>query len=61
MAATLADDTLKYNFIIEIALISIRNSLKFVPKDPINNIPAMVQIMAWCRSGAKPLFEPIMA
>ena len=22
-------------------------SIKFVPKDPINNIPALVQIMAW--------------
>ena len=22
--------------------------LKFVPKGPINNIPALVQIMAWC-------------
>ena len=29
--------------------ILIKNSLKFVPKGPINNIPALVQIMAWCR------------
>ena len=36
------------------------NSLKFVPKGPINNIPALVQIMAWRRSGEKPLFEPMM-
>ena len=35
-------------------------SLKFVPKGPINNIPAMVQIMAQCLAGAKPLSEPIM-
>ena len=34
--------------------------LKFVPKGPINNIPALVQIMAWRRSGDKPLSEPIM-
>ena len=40
--------------------ISIRISLKFVPKGPINNIPALVQIMAWRRSGDKPLYEPMM-
>ena len=36
-----------------------KNSLKFVPKGSINNIPALVQIMAWCRSGDKPLSEPV--
>ena len=41
--------------------ISIEISLKFVPKGPINNIPALVQIMAWRRSGDKPLSEPMMA
>ena len=35
-------------------------SLKFVPKGSINNIPALVQIMAWCRSGDKPWSEPMM-
>ena len=30
-------------------------SLKFVPKGQINNIPALVQIMAWHRPGHKPL------
>ena len=34
-------------------------SLKFVPKGPINNIQALVQVMAWRRSGDKPLSEPI--
>ena len=34
--------------------------LKFVPKAPINNIPALVQIKTWCRRGARPLSEPIM-
>ena len=28
-------------------IISIKISLKFVPKGPINNIPALVQMMAW--------------
>ena len=40
--------------------ISIKISLKF-PKGPINNIPSLVQIMAWRRPGDKPLSEPMMA
>ena len=31
----------------------------FVPSGPIKDIPALVQIMAWCRPGHKPLFEPM--
>ena len=34
--------------------------LKFVPKGPINNIPALVRIMAWRWTGDKPLSEPMM-
>ena len=37
----------------ENARISFKKSLKFVPKVRINNIPALVQIMAWRRSGDK--------
>ena len=37
-----------------------KNSLKFVPKVPINGIPALVQIMAWRRPGDKPLSETMM-
>ena len=33
---------------------------RFVPKGPINNIPALIQIMAWRRPGDKPLSEPMM-
>ena len=40
--------------------ISLKISLKFVAKVPINIIPAMAQIMAWRQPGDKPLFEPIM-
>ena len=54
------DDIFKRIFFNEIAWISIKISLKFVPKGPINNIPALVQIMAWRRSGDKPLSEPMM-
>ena len=35
-------------------------SLTFVPKVRINNIPTLIQIMAWRRPGDKPLSEPIM-
>ena len=55
-----ADDTFKHIFLNENVRISIKISLKFVPKGPINNIPALVQIMAWRRSGDKPLSEPMM-
>ena len=35
-------------------------SLKFVPNGPVNNIPSLVQVMAWRRPGDKPLSEPMM-
>ena len=38
----------------------IKIALKFVHKGPINNIPVLVQIMAWCWPGDKPLFEPMI-
>ena len=34
--------------------------MNFVPKGTINNISALVQIMAWHRPGGKPLSEPIV-
>ena len=37
-----------------------RFSLKFVPEGSINNISALVQIMAWRRPGDKLLSEPVM-
>ena len=42
-----ADDIFKCIFLSENVRIAIKISLKFVPKDPINNIPSLVQIMAW--------------
>ena len=39
---------------------SIHISPKFVPKIPINNKPALVQIMAWRCTGDKPLSGPMM-
>ena len=35
-------------------------SLKFVRNGPINHIPALVQIMAWCRPGHKALSETMV-
>ena len=55
-----ADDIFKRIFFNENVWISIKISLKFVPKGPINNIPALVQIMAWRCWGDKPLSEPMM-
>ena len=55
-----ADDIFNCIFVNENVRISIKFSLKFVPKGPINNIPALVQIMAWRRPGDKPLSEPVM-
>ena len=42
-------------------LISLKISLKFVPKVRINNIPALVPTMAWRRPGDKPFSELMMA
>ena len=42
------------------AFSGIKISLKFVTKDLINNIPALVLIMAWRRPGDKPLSVPMM-
>ena len=55
-----ADDIFKRIFLNENIWIPIKISLKFVPKGSINNIPALVQIMAWRRPGDKPLSEPMM-
>ena len=55
-----ADDIFKCIFLNENVWISIKISLKFVPKGPINNIPALVQIMAWHCPGNKPLSEAMV-
>ena len=55
-----ADDPLKRIFLNETLTTSIEISLNCVPKGPINNIPALVQIMPWRRRGDKPLSEPMM-
>ena len=47
-------------FLNENVWISNKISLKFVPKGPINNIPTLVQIMAWRWIGDKPLSKPMV-
>ena len=54
------EDTFKRIFLNENVRISIKTLLKLVLKGPINNNPTLVQIMAWRRSGDKPLSEPMM-
>ena len=54
------DDIFKCFFLNENDSIVINISLKFVTKGPINNISALVQIMAWPRPGYKLLSEPMV-
>ena len=55
------DDIFKCIFMNENCCTLIKISLICVFQCPVNNIPALVQIMAWCRSGDKLLSEPMMA
>ena len=55
-----ADDIFNGIFLNANVWMLIKFSLKFVPKGPIHNIPALVQIMAWRRPGDKPLSEPMV-
>ena len=60
MAAILADNIFKCIFLNENDRIPIQILLKFVPMSPNNNKAALVQVMAWRRTGDKPLPEPMM-
>ena len=53
-------DTFKCIFVNENVPISIKISLKYVPKSSANNMPALVQTMAWRLAGRKPLSEPMV-
>ena len=61
MAAILGDDIFKCIFLNEKDKIQIQISLKLFPRCPIENKPALVQVMVWRRTGGKPLPEPMMA
>ena len=60
MAATLADNIFKCNFVNESVLISLKTSLNFVRKGPIDYKSSLIQVMAWRQTGDKPLPEPMM-
>ena len=55
-----ADDIFMCIFFNENCCILITFSLKYVRKGAIDNNLALVQMMAWRRSGDKPLSEPMM-
>ena len=54
------DDIFKCIFLNENVSISIKSSLKCVPRCPINNILAFDRVMYRRRPGNKPLFEAMM-
>ena len=54
------DDIFKCIFMNEKFWISIQISLNFVPRGPIDNTWALVQVVAWRRTGDKPLPEPML-
>ena len=60
MVAILAADILKCIYLNENDRIRIKISLKFVHRSPIDNKPALVQVMGWCRIGDKPLPELVL-
>ena len=55
-----ADDSFTCIFFNENCCILIKFSLKYVRKGPIDNNRALVQIMAWRRSGDKPFYETMI-
>ena len=60
MTAMVANDNFKCNFLNENDKIPIRISLKFILNSPIDNKPALVQVMDWRRTGDKLLPEPML-
>ena len=60
MAAILADDIFQCIFLNEKDRIPIWISLKFVPRGSVDNKLALAQVMAWRRTGDKPLTEAMI-
>ena len=61
MATNLIDNIFNLIFLNENLWILIKILLNFVPKCPIDNKPALIQVMALHRTGIKPLSEPMFA
>ena len=55
-----ADDIFRCILVNEKLCILNKISLKLIPKGPIDNNPALVQIMVWRQVGDKPLPEPLL-
>ena len=55
-----AENIFKCIFMNEKFCISIQISLKFIPRGPSDNNSALVQVMAWRRTGDKLLSEPML-
>ena len=53
------DDIFRCIFVNENCCILIRIAPNFVSNGPIDSKPALVQVMAWCRTGDKPSSEPM--
>ena len=60
MVALLTDDIFNCIFLNENNKIQIQISLKFIPRSPMANKTALVQVTAWRRIGEKPLPELMM-
>ena len=54
------DNIFKCIFLNENDRIPITISLKYAHRSPIDNKPALVQVMAWRQTGDKPLSDPMM-
>ena len=61
IAAILTDDIFNCIFLNENGRIPIHISLKYAPRSAIDNKPALVQVMAWHRTGDKPLPGKVIA
>ena len=61
MAAIVADNIFKWIFLNEDIWILIKILLIIVPSSPINNIPVLIQVLAWRWIGEKPLSESMLA
>ena len=61
MASIFADNISKCIFLNEKNCTFVPISIEYTPKGPIINMPVLVQMMAWHRTGDKPLSEPVVA
>ena len=56
-----AEDIFKCFYLTENYHNLIQISLKHIPKGPVVNKSSLIWVMAWHRTGNKPLFEPMMS